>query len=494
MVEEHAMNVLLVNPNQMQPPVAPLALDYLGQALQQNHIGVDVLDLCLDSMGPRLSQEVLAKVTASCPSAFLVTIRNIDDAYCASQHSFIDNYRNLIAQLHQLSNAPVIVGGCGFSIAPDKMLTFLEANYGIQGTCEHDIVTFLAGLEDPDRFPFMPGLVWRERGEIRCNQPSQPEMSVDVFSKRTIVRNRDYYRLGGMVGIETKRGCTGSCTYCVDPVAKGSKVFTKPLAYLIEEIISLLDQGICVFHLCDSEFNVPPHHAFEVCRAIIDEGLSQRIRWYTYASPVGFGDSLAFAMAEAGCVGINFGVDHCCPEVLSALGRQHSCEDLERVALSCHRAGIVTLFDLLLGGIGETRTTLKKVIAFCKHLTVERVGVPVGIRIYPNTPLAQAVCWQKPFSAYPHFQGVTHNNDDLLYPLFYVSASLGSGWMAFLDDLVADDPRFLFPLREKVSSNYNYNDNEVLKAAIAKGHKGAFWDILRRIHDNLPPLGVGIHC
>ena len=38
--------VVLVNPNQMKPAVAPIALDYLADALTRHQFQVDVLDLC----------------------------------------------------------------------------------------------------------------------------------------------------------------------------------------------------------------------------------------------------------------------------------------------------------------------------------------------------------------------------------------------------------------------------------------------------------------
>ena len=42
------MRVLLVNSNRLQPPVAPIALDYLGRSLQVAGHTVDLLDLCFE--------------------------------------------------------------------------------------------------------------------------------------------------------------------------------------------------------------------------------------------------------------------------------------------------------------------------------------------------------------------------------------------------------------------------------------------------------------
>ena len=485
------MELLFVNPNRIQPPVAPLALDYLGEALQTRGVRLRVADLCgRDPARATVPDRAEENLEAHGADAVLLTVRNIDDAYYFSQASFLPDLRTLVCRLRETTGKPVILGGCGFSIAPEAILEFLGADLGVAGAQEKDLLALLATLEDPAAYPEIPGLVWHDGDSLRSNPPSPPEMDEDFFSARRTVQNGSYFQAGGMVGLETKRGCTGLCRYCVDPVAKGGRVFTKPLPYLIREIESLLQQGVTVFHLCDSEFNLPREHALDVCRAIEEAGLSERIRWFTYASPLDFDETLAFAMAEAGCAGINFGVDHSHPDVLAALGRQHRAEDLERTVEAVRRAGIPVLFDLLLGGPGETGETLKEAITFCQGIDVPRVGANCGIRIYPGTPLAREVLAQGPMSRNPHLEGRLEQNEDMLYPVFYVSRGMGQGWKDTLASLVRGDRRFFLPIRDAEESNYNYNENEVLVKALSQGHRGAFWDILRRVQEGLPPLSV----
>lgn len=483
------MHVLLVNPNRIQPPVAPLALDSLGQALATRGISCSVADLCMDlpsDLPPRSSY--WDRFAQPQPSAVLVTLRNLDDAYYASRQTFLPGYRDLVRTLRTRFGAPVIAGGCAFSLAPDKILAYLDADLGVAGASEHDLLALLGSLEGSGRFDGLAGVVWKEGDTIRSEPPTPPVMNEDFFSQRRFVRNRDYFDRGGMAGLETKRGCGTGCVYCADPVAKGRRVFLKPMEFLLSEIRSLLSMGVTVFHLCDSEFNLPASHAFAVCEAILSEGLSERIRWYTYATPETFDEALAFRMAQAGCAGINFGVDHCLDQNLAALGRRHRAADLERTARAARAAGIPFLFDLLLGGPGETLSSLLEAVEFCRDLDVERVGVSAGIRVYPNTPLARRILSEGPLEANPGLRGVLAGNEDLLMPVFFLSPELHPGWQEELSRRVGQDQRFFLPARCSRESNYNYNANEVLVRALEKGHKGAFWDILRRIQKGLPPL------
>ncbi len=485
------MNVLLINPNRVQPPVAPLALDSIGEALHAQGIRVRVADLCGAAFsGAHPPESYWRGLEIGKVDAVLLTIRNMDDAYYFSRAPFLPSFRDLVHAVRGAFRKPVILGGCGFSIAPEAILEFLGADLGIAGAQEEDLVLLLASLHDRDGYPEIPGLVWREGDRVRSNPPSPPTMDVDYFSARRTVKNLEYFRAGGMVGLETKRGCDGLCRYCVDPVAKGRRVFTKPIPYLLKEVESLVDQGVTVFHLCDSEFNIPVGHAFEVCEALVQDGLSGRIRWFTYASPLGFDEALALRMAEAGCAGINFGVDHSDAGMLQALGRQHRQEDLARTVEAARKAGLPVLFDLLLGGPGETRVTLREAIDFCREIDVPRVGANCGIRIYPGTALARDILQRGPLHENPNLEGRLEGNSELLYPVFFVSHEMGQGWQDYLTSLVRDDSRFLLPLRESKEANYNYNENQVLVQALREGHRGAFWDILRRVQEGLPPLVV----
>jgi hypothetical protein len=107
--------VLLVNPNRMKPPVAPLALDYLAHTLKKSRFQVDLLDLCFST---DVSLEIESYFASNDVLAVAVTLRNTDDTYLASQDFCIDRYKQVIDLLKVKTDAPIILGGSGFSIMP----------------------------------------------------------------------------------------------------------------------------------------------------------------------------------------------------------------------------------------------------------------------------------------------------------------------------------------------------------------------------------------
>ena len=247
-----------------------------------------------------------------------------------------------------------------------------------------------------------------------------------------------------MGNIETKRGCNKGCIYCADPLIKGKTLRLRSPKSVVDEIESLLRAGIDYFHFCDSEFNLPSVHAEEVCLEIIRRGLGNKVRWYTYASPVPFTEEMAILFQRAGCRGINFGVDSGSDRMLRSLGRDFSVEDLSHTAYLCHRQGLVFMYDLLLGGPGETKETLRQTIELMKELSPSRIGATLGVRIFPGTGLASMVRAMGPLYQNPNLQGNVSGNEQFFAPIFYLSSALGADAPQYLADLIAGDERFFF--------------------------------------------------
>lgn len=481
-MKNHQAEILLINSNLMKPPVTPVAIDFLAGALRAEGYAVRFLDLAFeDDVGSAIEREI------DCDFFFVgVTVRNIDDSFFATRDFCLARVRPIVQKIKDLNDVPVVLGGVGYSIFPRAALEYCGADFGIQGDGERAIVQ-LADAFAGDRSPLgVPGLVSRRGGGRIENAPAPVDLSAMDLGDRGTVDNLRYFKEGGMVGFETKRGCGASCSYCADPLAKGATCRQRPPEQVAREIASLADAGIDHFHTCDSEFNVPRSHAAEVCREFVRAGLGEKIRWYAYMTPEYFDDELASLMKRAGCAGIDFGADHCDPALLKVLGRSHTAESLGRAARLCREHNIACMFDLLLGAPGETPDTLKEAVEFMKRIAPSCVGASMGLRIYPGTALAKFLAPRLRPDA-PGVYGMESDTADFLRPVYFLSPDLGEEPQRLLFDLVGGDERFFIPSPERGESDYNYNDNSVLSEAIRSGERGAFWDILRRLKTKSSP-------
>jgi len=474
------MKILLVNPNRLRPVVAPLALEYIAQGLREEGIEFDILDLAFSR---DIREDVARYFSRNSPAAVGVTVRNTDDCYYLSGDFVLERTKEITDEIRRHTDAPLILGGVGFSAMPEAILRYLDADFGIVGEGEEALPQLLRSLRGDGDISQVSGLVYRTEDGFVRNPVRYMDLGGRTLSRRGAIDNLRYFCEGGMAGFEAKRGCDRRCIYCLDPVSKGRRIRLRPPEDVADEIERLLSMGITHFHTCDSEFNVPEHHAMAVCEELVRRGLGEKVRWYAYAAPHSFSDELASLMRKAGCVGIDFGVDHGDEGMLERLGRDFGPEALEKAVGLCRRYGIVCMFDLLLGGPGETRKTLRRAVERIRKLAPDRVGVALGIRLYPGTGLAKLVVEEGFSPENPNLRGQVADNPDWLRPVFYLSQDLGEDPAEYAAGVIGGDRRFFFPSPEDVKRNYNYNENQVLVEAIRRGYRGAFWDILRRLAD-----------
>lgn len=473
----------LINTNRMTPPIAPIGLDYIAGAVREAGHDVELLDLCL-AEDP--SAEIAQHFSRCQPDLVGLSFRNVDDCFWPSAQSFLPTLKQDVAAVRQHTDAPIVLGGVGYSMFSQRIVEHTGADFGVWGDGEPSLVALLNELRGARRLNRVPGLAYRRDGAMHANSPSWPQ-TVAFSSSRDLVDNAAYFRRGGQIGVETKRGCSRRCTYCADPLAKGTTHRLRDPAEVAAEIESLLELDIDVYHMCDPEFNLPANHAIDVCDELVRRGLGSRVRWYAYLTVLPFSEELARRMRRAGCVGINFTSDAANPAMLKTYGQPHLEGDMARAVERCRNNGIAVMLDMLLGGPGETPESVAETIEAFKRIAPDCAGAALGVRVYPNTAMASLVATEGPLEANRSIRRHYGGAIDLLQPTFYISSALGDHPGRLVCDLIGGDERF-FPPAEEISyspnggtSDHNYNDNQPLVDAIAAGSRGAYWDILRRL-------------
>jgi radical SAM superfamily enzyme YgiQ (UPF0313 family) len=213
----------------------------------------------------------------------------------------------------------------------------------------------------------------------------------------------------------------------VVPNIEGRTVRQRDPRDIADEMENLAAAGIKRVFLADSEFNYPLEHAMGVCEEIIARGLPSRVTWQAYASPGNFDVRLARTMKEAGCDLLITTIDSGDDSVLERLGKPFRTEDTIVTIRAIQEAGLNAPCCLTLGGPGETMDTVLKTLQLAQSLKPMHVtwGEPPGLRIYPNTPLADIVREEGFAPSNPNLRGKIRGNEDLLEPVYYMSAGMG---------------------------------------------------------------------
>lgn len=424
------------------------------------------------------------------PDYIGISIRNIDEAMMGSQTFFIDFIKTLVQSCQQSSPAPIFLGGAGFSIAPREILDYTHADFGLVGNGVNAISEFITSIEQKTYKNF-PGCVYKDsQGDISLN-PIDKKIS-DRYTSFLFHRNfatlEKYFIEGGQIGIETKRGCPQQCTYCVESAKNHILLELRNPDSVVFEIEQLVNRGIDVFHWCDSEFNLPIQHALQICDALIRRGINKKIKWYTYCAPVPFTEELALKMEQAGCAGINLGIDSLNNQILDSLQKSHRYQDIQQLVKILRKTNIAVMFDLLLGCPDETKETALFTIENALKLKPDALGISFGIRLYPHTKLGQDILslHHKNHNLKNSIHGKPlEENKNLLFPTYYLSQELDTNFFTYLQNLVKNDPSVFLSLPATEEGSYSYCNHHYLINAIRNGARGAYWDILRKRNENI---------
>lgn len=404
-----ASKILLISANRCATPdpVFPLGLSHLNAALRR--AGHDTRWLDCHANGQSLEQAL----TDYRPDFVGVSLRNIDDVLIRRRATYFDALSGICQTVRRLNPCPVVLGGSGFSIFPERLLKLSGADFGIRGEGESGLASLLAALENGRDDRTIPGLVWRHDGEIRMNpaRASAFEGGLEPADRpRPLVSH--YLQASGMLNLQTQRGCAHGCCYCTYPLIEGRAHRRRSPEAVADELAQFQAAGAKYAFIVDSVFNTTPRHVLETCEAIIRRRLS--VRWGCFLRPQGLTPELMQVMARAGLAHAEFGSDSFCDEVLAEYGKRFTFDDILRATELARNAGVDACHFLICGGPGETSETLRTSYQNSRRLDGAVVLAVVGMRIYPGTPLCERAVRE----------GVLADHADLLTPAYYVAPGL----------------------------------------------------------------------
>ncbi|TFG93091.1 MAG: radical SAM protein [Syntrophobacterales bacterium] len=373
--------VLLLSTNQATTPypVPPLGLALLYQRLRVAY-QVNFLDGFSIS-----SDEVRRQLQEFQPDYIGLSIRNIDDMVKGSTHSYIPGIlETYLAPIKEQSRAVLILGGSGFTIFPDELMTVFGADFGITGEAEEAFPLLLQALElggDPSQIEgvVLPGkkVTGKTRPSLLLNAPFSSDLDT--------LLNYAPYSERGAYPIQTKRGCVHRCIYCSYPILEGRTFRKRTAVHVVDEIETtrnrIQNPGL-VFEFVDSTFNDPPGHAEAICEEIIRRNLRVTLRTMGM-NPVNINGNLLGLMKQAGFAQIDSTPDSASPVMLKNYGKNFTIAHLQKAAQLIREYAMPTMWFFIFGGPGETEETLLESFAFIDRFIHQddMVHITEGLRI-----------------------------------------------------------------------------------------------------------------
>jgi radical SAM superfamily enzyme YgiQ (UPF0313 family) len=448
------MKVLLLSANTVRVPYAiyPLGLDYVAGAIPDRHT-VRIADINL----VRKASSLIELIGGFDPHVIGISLRNIDNVDISGTRSFLEEYRDLIDILRQHSRAIIVLGGSGFTLFPRKIMDLLKADYGIIGEGER-FAALLDALESGESMPAIPGVI-----TAGMEEAFPPPLGIPF----TRIRGADaiaqfYITHGGMLNLQTKRGCPYRCIYCTYPHIEGTDLRLVPADPVADRAMEIERAGAKYFFITDSVFNTGYEHSMEVARAFARKGIS--IPWGAFLAPTKLPQNYCRILREAGMTHAEFGTDALCDAMLASYQKPFRVDDVFEAHSAALDAKLHVAHYILLGGPGETSDTVGETLTNAAKLARTVIFFFCGIRIYPHTQIYDRALRE----------GQISESDDLLEPAFYQSRFIKSEEILRMVERHAKD-------RENWIIGSGGDKTARLVSHLHKqGHSGPLWEHLIR--------------
>jgi len=446
------MKILLISANTLTKPypVYPLGLDYVAGAIP------DIHEVRIADIHTHNGEQLKDKIREYSPDIIGISLRNIDTTDSTHPQGFIEFYQNLIRVARKHSSAVVILGGSGLTIFPDEMLKALDADYGVMGEGER-IAPLIEAIENHQDPSGIPGIITRDSGNVLPGPWRE-----DIVRK--FDRKADYLEFylknGGMLNLQTKRGCCYNCIYCTYPHIEGRKLRLVNPTEVAETAKRLESAGAKYLYMTDAVFNSDSAHNIAVARALKKAGVT--IPWGAFFAPLNPPADYYQILADSGLTHVEFGTESLSDRVLRSYQKPFKVAHVMSAHRAARDAGLHVAHYLLLGGPAENRESLDGTLQDVDRLDKAVIIFFCGMRIYPYTPLFEIAVRD----------GQISETDSLLEPIFYYAAGIEPEELANrVTELAQSRPNWL------IGAGNSLTDGMITKL-YQHGHTGPLWERL----------------
>lgn len=187
------------------------------------------------------------------------------------------------------------------------------------------------------------------------------------------------------------RGCPYRCNFClwVQVLYDDGRHRRRDVNDVIDEMIELRDTyGAREIYFDDDNFTAHRGFVKEFCAAMKQRNVD--IKWSVLADAIALNDGLLEIMADAGCIGVKFGLDSADAEVLRATDKPLKVSNIGPLVDAARRCGVKTHMTVVVGLSGETKESLERTFQFACGLDIDSIQISVATPI-PGTRFYEEV-------------------------------------------------------------------------------------------------------
>ncbi|MFQ6121922.1 MAG: B12-binding domain-containing radical SAM protein [Dehalococcoidales bacterium] len=374
------LKVTLINP--VQPtkyPQPPVGLALIAAILERDGYPVSILDANALRLRP---EEVVPLIT------------DADVVGLTAMTPTIGAAINIARHLKQAKpDLITILGGAHATLLPEETLAIApEIDIIVKGEGEETVIELLRALENKQPLDNISGISYRMNGTAistpirlrNVDMNSLPYLAYHLLPWRKYKPHPPHGRALPFAAVVTSRGCPYHCAYCSKPIF-GNKFRGQSPERVVEEVAYLKEKfGVKEIAFYDDVFTLNKKRAYAIADGIIEKGV--RVHW-TCETRVNLVDKeLLHRIKQAGGYAIAYGIESASPEILNALSKDITPEQVEKAVHISKEVGLQTVGYFMIGSPGETTETINRTIQFAKKLKLDFAQFAVTTP-YPGTEL-----------------------------------------------------------------------------------------------------------
>lgn len=280
----------------------------------------------------------------------------------------------------------VILGGPLVTSAPQLIMENTLADYAVIGEGELTIIElfdFIMKAKDASPLEEIKGLAWKDcEGQVVLNPRRMQMHNLDAVPLQDLSVWPPIQKTGEApeIYMTSSRGCSGNCSFCFRAMPalryKSPTRVRRELLHLKRYKYRFVWWSDLTF--IDSKERV--HHLMDEAFSGID------FRWCCFTRVDGLDLSVLKHMREKGCDIVMYGFESITKEILDYFRKKVSKNQIIKAITLTRKAGLKTGGLFIIGGPGETKESLKRIIEFCKKFKevtrVKYLSALPGTRLY----------------------------------------------------------------------------------------------------------------
>jgi radical SAM superfamily enzyme YgiQ (UPF0313 family) len=258
-----------------------------------------------------------------------------------------------------------------------------QIDVAVCGEADFAFRDLLARLHEGQTPADMPGIVYRDGASVHAGPPARPirdlsGLPIAYHEGSEYVLSR--LRKDDMVPVETLRGCSSGCDYCL--YATGGLRYHE-LSKVEAELSFLRSAGARRVRICDSHFGGTRKRAMELFKILEHSGPG--ISYHIYPHIAHIDEEYVRAAQQAGCRFVSIGLQSSDPAITKAVHRPTDLDRIREAYALLRRYDMEPQVDIIYGFPGQTAGSLSGDIRFLREIGARRVLFS-PLMVFPGTP------------------------------------------------------------------------------------------------------------